>query len=108
MGRTTDSGATWPYVNNGFTATKVPALIINSSGHIFAGTEANSDSIGSGGVYRSSDNGDHWIQIKTGLTNLDVFSLAIKSNGVIFTGTSGGGVFRSTNNETTGFKSIKD
>lgn len=98
VGRTTDNGATWPYVNNGFTATMVPALIINSNGNIFAGTVTNSDSIGSGGVYRSTNNGDNWVQIKTGLSSLDVFSLAINLSGDIFAGTSGGGVFRSTNN----------
>ena len=47
----------------------IRSLAINSSGHIFSGTEY-------GGVYRSTDNGDNWIQINTGLGNISI----IKSN----------------------------
>jgi len=66
----------------------VYALVINSRGHIFAGTQES-------GVFRSIDNGDTWRHI--GLANTFVLSLAINSSGDIFAGTSGG-VFRSSDN----------
>ena len=96
--RTTDNGDTWEEINNGMTASYVSSFIINSSGHIFAGTYFNSSIAGSGGVYRSSDNGGNWVQINTGLSNLDILSLAINSSGHIFAGTTVGGAFRSTDN----------
>ena len=64
------------------------SLAINSTGHIFAGTEFD-------GAFRSTDNGDTWTEINNGLTNLGVLSFAINSTDHIFTGTLGSGVFRS-------------
>ncbi|MCI0692225.1 T9SS type A sorting domain-containing protein, partial [candidate division KSB1 bacterium] len=68
----------------------VRSIAINSSGHIFAGTN--------GGVFRSTDNGGSWAPVNVGLTNLQVRSLAINSSRHIFAGTYGGGVFRSMDN----------
>ena len=66
------------------------ALIINDSGHIFAGT--------SGGVFRSKDNGDSWTEINNGLTRLFVRTLAINTSGHIFAGTDENGIYRSIDN----------
>ena len=76
----------WQRTNGPYGGT-VYSLAINSSGHIFAGTNP--------GVYRSTDNGGNWTY--TGLTNTGVWSLAINSSGHIFAGTNPG-VYRSTDN----------
>jgi ligand-binding sensor domain-containing protein len=83
---------------NGPDEAEVYALVINSSGHIFAGTSGS-------GVFRSTNNGDNWAAVNSGLTNTYVSALAINSSGHIFAGIyrdgifgSDGGVFRSTNN----------
>ena len=81
----------WEQANGPFGGT-VPALAINSSGDIFAGTDAS-------GVFRSTDNGNSWTQISNGLPiGVSVLSLAINSSGNIFAGTDGSGIFRSTDN----------
>jgi len=66
------------------------SLIINSSEHIFAGTDG-------GGVFRSTDNGQTWTPVTTGLTHKIVYTFAINSGGDIFAGTDGG-VFLLKNN----------
>ena len=80
----------WEPTNGPF-GDSVISLAINSTGHIFAGTEF-------GGVFRSTDNGDIWTELNNGLTATNVSSLAINSTGHIFAGSFGGGVFRSTDN----------
>jgi ligand-binding sensor domain-containing protein len=68
----------------------VYSFVIDSSGHIFAGTEG-------AGLFRSTTNGDGWTP--TGLpSDITVRSLAITSSRHIFAGTGGDGVFRSRNN----------
>jgi photosystem II stability/assembly factor-like uncharacterized protein len=79
----------WQRVS-GADMTVVFALVNDTSGHIYAGTNS--------GVFRSTDNGDNWIKTDTGLTNNYVHALAISPNGYLFAGTIGGGVFLSTNN----------
>lgn len=71
----------------------VYALAINSSGHIFAGTESD-------GISRSKDNGNNWTQINSGLTSNYVRSLAINNSGYVFAGTNDSGVFRSAGTTT--------
>lgn len=77
----------WQRTNGPYGGT-INSLAINSSGHIFAATNAN-------GIFRSCDNGDSWTPINTGLTNLYFYSLAINSKGYLFAGTDGGEIFRS-------------
>ena len=68
----------------------VGSLAINSSGHIYAGTEG-------GIVFCSTNNGDSWIE--TNLTNFNASSLAINSTGHIIAGNGNVGVvYRSTDN----------
>ncbi len=95
-----DNGDTWSQVSNGlpgyterniFTFYLIRTLVINSSGHVFAGTRG-------GGVYRSTDFGENWMAINVGLTEESIRALAINSNGDIYVGTEGKGIFRSSDN----------
>jgi len=92
--RSTDNGANWTAVNTGLTRWYVPALAINSGGHIFGGTTAGSDA----GVVRSTNNGGDWVPV---LSGLHISSLVVNSPAHIFAGTPFAGVFRSTNNGAT-------
>jgi len=82
--RSTDNGSSWTQV----TSTEVDPLVINSSGHIFAGTND--------GVLISTDNGDTWSS--TGLVASGIVSLVINSSDHIFAGNYFGDVYRSTDN----------
>jgi len=86
--RSTNNGDSW--INLGLNY-HVLTLIINQSGHIFAGTEG-------GGVFRSMNNGDSWSRVNTGVVNTAILALAINKNGHIFAGSYGDPVFRSTGN----------
>ena len=67
------------------------SLVINSAGHIFAGTQ--------GGVFRSTNDGDTWVNI--GLTGNEIYSLAVNiTDDIIFAGTYSGRVFRSVESTT--------
>ena len=68
----------------------VKALVVNSSGYIFAGTYG-------AGVYLSTDGGTSWSPINNGLTDLNIYSLIINSSGYIFAG-SDSVVYLSTDN----------
>ncbi|MBI4535064.1 MAG: T9SS type A sorting domain-containing protein [Ignavibacteriae bacterium] len=128
--RSTDNGTNWTQVNTGLTLWYVPALAINSSGHIFGGTTAGADA----GVVRSTNNGENWTPVLTGpsvsalVTNSSghiyasgvfrstdngehwdtvssgvtdyVWAFAVNSGGYIFAGTGGSGVFRSVQSTT--------
>jgi photosystem II stability/assembly factor-like uncharacterized protein len=117
--RSQDNGDSWISVSNGLTSYPVNSLVINSSDHIFTGTEYgilrstdngdnwteimsdrqvyclavnSSDHIFAGTytrLFRSTDNGDNWIEINTGLSDNTVYCLTINSSGHIFVGTSG-------------------
>ena len=86
--RSTDNGDSWTMLK--VFDSRVHALAINSSSHIFVGTFER-------GVYRSTDNGSSYDQINNGLAITCIRSFAMDSIGYIFTGTSGG-VFRSIDN----------
>lgn len=64
----------------------INALVINASGHTFAG--------GTGGIFRSTDNGSSWTNVNN---RLSPNALAINASGHIFVG-SGSNIFRSTDN----------
>jgi photosystem II stability/assembly factor-like uncharacterized protein len=66
--RSTNNGDSWELVINGLnTSNNVDALIVTSSGEIFAGIYGD-------GVFRSTNNGDNWTQVNNGLTATFVLS----------------------------------
>jgi len=88
--RSTNNGTTWTSMNNGLTTMNVQALAINSSMHVFAGTDI--------GVFRSTDGGGTWTEMSSGLTKA-VMAMVIDENDEIYAGTTGG-VYLSTNSGT--------
>ncbi len=74
-------------VNSGLGNQYVNALLTNTSGHLFAGTNS--------GVFRTTDNGNNWIDM--GLTGKFIQRLAISASGIIFAGATSG-IYRSTDN----------
>ncbi len=83
--RSTDNGESWQAVNSGLTNLSVYAIVIDDSGHLWAGTL--------GGLFLSMNNGDSWVL--AGLLNTPVASLAVGNSGQLFVGTNLG-VFRYT------------
>jgi len=71
---------------------QVLALVIDSSGTLFAGTLG-------GGVFQTTNNGTTWTAKNSGLTSTNVRSLAIMAKNSILAGTDDG-VFLSTNSGT--------
>jgi photosystem II stability/assembly factor-like uncharacterized protein len=96
MFRSTNDGASWIKINNGFTtSTNVLALAISLSNALLAGT-------GGGGVFRSTNDGESWTTVNTGLPpggSRAVRAITVDSSGNIFAGTFAG-VFRSSNDGT--------
>ncbi|MFH0989406.1 MAG: LamG-like jellyroll fold domain-containing protein [bacterium] len=78
---------------NGPYAGNIYSLVVNSSGHVFAGTYG-------GGIFRSTDGGNNWNQINNGLSgfgwNRQSVSLAINSDGILYA--AAGRVYRSVDN----------
>lgn len=95
--RSTDNGASWSYVNQGFPSSEMPidALALMSDGkggtNLFAGASGYTVS----GAFRSTDLGNTWTTIDSGLANTNVTCLVVKGSN-LFAGTIGG-VFLSTN-----------
>lgn len=87
----TDLGASWLPINNGFPDDLVLAIAINSGGQVFSGTDVD-------GLYRSTNSGSNWTQLTNGLTSSDMTTLAYRGPSTIFAGTDGAGMFVSTNN----------
>jgi photosystem II stability/assembly factor-like uncharacterized protein len=82
-----DNGATWSAVNNGFSNLYVYDIIFNGT-DIFAGM--------GGGIFLSTNNGSTWALKSSIAAN----SLAVNS-GTLFAGTNGLGILRSTDNGNT-------
>jgi len=92
--RSTNNGDDWTEV---YTCSPyyayVQSFAINSSYHIFIGTDFNGN-----GISRSTDNGESWVEVNNGLMTHDIYSLAINSSGHIFAATADKGIFRSIDN----------
>ena len=70
----TDNGNTWSQRNQGMSYGQVNAVVIDSAGRLFAGTNL--------ALFRSTDNGQNWQQ--TGFSNNNINSLLVGSQGRIF------------------------
>ncbi|MFQ5860605.1 MAG: family 16 glycoside hydrolase [Dehalococcoidia bacterium] len=82
--KTTDGGASWTEINNGFpmAATSVYVIAIDptSTDTVYVATyrEGLSHTRGSGiGIYKSTDGGESWTPINQGLTTSNVATLAL-------------------------------
>ena len=94
--RSTDNGDHWEAAKTALTSTGiVSSLVFNADGHLFAGMEGITSSLGADGMFFSIDNGENWAQINSGLSNTNVAALAASSSGTVFAGTLGSGVYRS-------------
>ncbi len=85
----TDDGANFAGSNQGFSARKVEAMLIDAKDprQIFAGV-VNDKTYG--GVFLSKDAGTGWQQIAEGLDGRDVFALAEAKDGTVLAGTNHG------------------
>ncbi len=91
--RSTDSGDSWTQVNTGLTEGVVYSVVINSSGHLYAGTGNNN------GIFRSTDNGDNWSHVLENVSVGWLEALALNSNDHVYAGIDlFNGVYRSTDN----------
>ncbi|HNW60967.1 MAG TPA: BACON domain-containing carbohydrate-binding protein, partial [bacterium] len=77
--RSSDDGASWSLISSGITTQSIRALVVDSTGQVFAGTDS--------GIFRSSDRGMNWKAFSSGLRNREITSLAIDRNGYILAGT---------------------
>jgi len=84
-----DGGASFHGSNQGFSARKIEALVVerDNPDHILAGV-VNDKTYG--GVFETNDGGGSWSQIADGLDGRDVFTLAEAGTGEILAGTSHG------------------
>ena len=84
-----DGGVTFAQSNEGFSARKVEALVVDNKdpNRILAGV-VNDKSYG--GVFLTSDGGSTWGQIAEGLAGRDVFTLAESKDGTMLAGTNHG------------------
>jgi len=94
----TDNGANWTPVAQGFPSGAIRAFAERPNGDLYAST--------SNGVFRFMSNSNTWIPDTLGLRNTFVTALVAKTNGDIFAGTSGG-VFR-LENKATRWDSVHD
>lgn len=85
----TDGGANFKPSNDGFSARKVQALLVEAANprHVVAGV-LNDKSYG--GAFLSTDGGLAWKQIADGLDGRDVFALAQDAEGTVLAGTNHG------------------
>jgi len=86
--RSTDSGNSWEFVNNGLTNLSISSLK-SFGNNLFASSTEN-------GIFTSSDLGASWIPVNNGLYRLKVKDLFI-TNSAIYAGLGDGGIFYSTN-----------
>jgi photosystem II stability/assembly factor-like uncharacterized protein len=88
--RTMDHGDSWNFANNGLVSSNVQAIVVNSHGAYFTG----SDGVG---VSRSTDGGENWTQVVDPKRTSYVSAVAIDSNDQLFY-VDQNGLYRSTDN----------
>ncbi len=84
-----NAGETFEPTNQGFSARKVEALIVDRQDpmRVYAGVVNDKEY---GGVFASTDGGTKWKQLADGLGGRDVFALAQSPEGEILAGTNSG------------------
>jgi hypothetical protein len=85
--RSTDDGSTWMPITDGLSAVTVRAFLLDSTGNIFAGTNA--------GIFHSKDRGASWTPENAGLSDPDITSMAMDGQGYILLGTKKSEFWRS-------------
>ncbi len=68
----------------------IHAIVVNDSGHIFAGSDL--------GVLRSTDNGVTWVKLISEKRGFPIYNLILNSHGDIFAASNYCKIWRSTNN----------
>ncbi|MFI5134466.1 MAG: T9SS type A sorting domain-containing protein [Chitinophagales bacterium] len=90
----TDSGATWPYANNGFPAEETITHITVSSNRVLCVMYQH-------GVFSSTDSGANWIASSSGIpSSANILSL-FADGSTVYAGTETNGIYRSTDNGAT-------
>jgi photosystem II stability/assembly factor-like uncharacterized protein len=98
--RSTDFGASWT-LTSGLGA-GVNAIAINGAGFLFAAVgDRFTQTILSGGIFRSTNRGDSWVKVNDGLTIPNGYSVAVSPSGHIYAGTPFTGVFQSVDTAAT-------
>lgn len=91
--RSTNDGATFEFINNGFPASAYVVAFAQVGEYLFAGLSGNGGTVG---IYRTSVNAINWTQMNTGFNA--TFSIGdITTKGTDLFVTTSGGLFRSTN-----------
>ena len=85
----TDAGKTFTASNEGFSARKVAALLVDrdNPSRLYAGVVNDKNF---GGAFVSNDQGRTWEQLAAGLDGRDVYSLSQTKDGTVLAGTSQG------------------
>ncbi len=91
MLRSTDNGASWAQINNGFPVNQLFIYsLVNNGATIFASTAF--------GIFRSTDNGANWVAANNGIDSFIVSMPLMVSGTTLFASIGVNGVFRSTDN----------
>ena len=90
--KSTDNGNNWQMMlsESSSSISSFFTVVLNSQGHIFAGTDRQ--------VWRSTDNGASWMQLNLWLSSSDILSIYIRPDGTILAGTVSNGIKCSTDN----------
>jgi photosystem II stability/assembly factor-like uncharacterized protein len=95
--RSSDNAESWAQIYNGALIFDPRSVAVNSSGHIFVGSEG----INGVGLLRSTDDGASWQLLSNALSSTGAIDLLVTAGGTVFACTFDDGLYRSTNNGST-------
>ncbi|MFN0150055.1 MAG: FlgD immunoglobulin-like domain containing protein [bacterium] len=95
--RSANNGESWQQIYNGALSFDPRSVAVNSSGHIFVGSEGFNGI----GFLRSTDDGASWQIIANALSSKGANNLLVMPSGEIFASTISFGLYRSTDNGAT-------